>query len=149
MGTLKRAKQSVRKRLTGKASGNRAASSKKPTSTNRQERPGASDETDPVGVGREDPRDAAGDAQAPGTGYTVREDAGPQPEGLRDVGRRLASLREEMEEALLTDAATAARDGDAWNVFRRELDIDGWLRFFEKLGIEVTWKRRQAQGELN
>ena len=145
--TVKRAKQSVRNKLSGKASGNRAASSKKPTSTSRRERPGTRDET-----GEEGPRDGAGAAQGNENGYAAPEDPedpNTHYEGLRDVGRRLASLRGEMEEALFSDAATAARDGEAWDDFRRKLDVDGWLRFFEKLGIEVTWKRRQAQDEAD
>ncbi len=142
VGTLKRAKQSVRQKLAGRAPGNRAESSK-PTSTGRKERPGARDGTDRSGPGRKAPENGASAAQGTGNGRAASEDPTPRAGGLRDVGRRLAGLREEMEEAL-TGAATTARDGEAWDRLRRELDIDGWLRFFEKLGIEVTWKRRRG-----
>ena len=133
--TVKRAKQSVR-------SGNAAKSSRKPTSTGRKARPNAGDETDRSGSEKNAAEN--GTITAPGTeeGHATPGNASVHVGRLRDVGARLAGLRGEVEEAL-TDAADAAGDGEAWDLLRQEIDVNEWLGFFDRLGIEVTWKRRQ------
>ena len=140
--TVKRAKQSVRKRKpAGKGSGNRAKSSKEPTSTGRKARPDARDETDRSGLekARENETTTAPSAEG---GHAAPENPSVHVGRLRDVGARLAGLRGEVEE-VLADAADAVGDGEAWDLFRQEIDADEWLGFFDRLGIKVTWERGQ------
>ena len=140
--TVKRAKQSVRKKPAGKASGNRRKSSNEATSTGRKARPNTRDETDRSRLENKAPENGTATAQGTSNGHAAPENPNAHPGRLRDVGARLASLRGEVEEAL-TDAAEAAGDAQAWDRLREELDVDEWLRFFDRYGIKITWERRQ------
>ena len=141
--TLKRAKQSIRKKKpAGKASGEPGESSKKPSSTAQKERPGSRKEGRPVRLGEEGPREDATRAQGPERGHATLRNPNAQAARLRDIGARLAGLRGEVEDAL-TDATQAAGDAEAWDAFRQELDIDEWIQLLDGFGIKVTWERRQ------
>ena len=142
IGTLKRAKRSVREEeptVTG--SRNRAKSPKRPPAT-RQRARRARDETERSGLEKTAPENGATTAPTePGhaTPEDPSADANAYAGRLHDVGARLASLREDLE-AALTEAVEAAGDGEAWDVARQELGIDEWLRFLDRVGIKVTWE---------
>ena len=121
--TVKRAKQSVRKKKpAGKASGNRGKSSKKATSTAQKTRPNTRDEADRSRLEKNAPQNGTATAQGTSNGHAAPENPNAQAGRLRDVGARLAGLRAEVEEAL-TDATEAAGDAEVWYRIRQELDV--------------------------